>query len=123
MECDLSFLDCDGIRFTWDNRRKDYEFIQERLDYALTNSKWNEHFPGTNVIHVDRQGSDHVPILVYPLRVEVYSYSDENGYRPSKFKAMWFDHEGCQEVVKNVWNNPNHGRGGDFVPAKIERCL
>ncbi|KAL2936222.1 Exodeoxyribonuclease III [Bienertia sinuspersici] len=58
---DLGFQ---GNPFTWTNGREGAAVIRERLDRAITNTKWLEAFPKTKVMHLTRTYSDHCPILV-----------------------------------------------------------
>lgn len=105
--CQLSEIRFCGPRFTWDNRRLEDEFIQERLDYAFANEPWLERFPGAVVNHLCRQGSDHIPLMIYRLRVEVGQDKRRTGVRPSRFETLWAEHEGCEAVVDNAWKNPS----------------
>lgn len=68
--CELGEISLSGLRFTWDDVREEEEFIQERLDYVFANEPWLQRFPGAVAKLLERQRSDHVPVLVRPLRCE-----------------------------------------------------
>ncbi|XP_038991400.1 uncharacterized protein LOC120114621 [Hibiscus syriacus] len=66
-----------GSPFTW-NRGN----LQQRLDRCLGNTKWISSFPNSQVLHLDRIGSDHRPLL---LRLTTDKQDHKN--RPFRFIA------------------------------------
>lgn len=97
--CEMNEVSFKGPRFTWDNGCEENEFIQERLDYAFANEPWLGRFSGALVTHLNRQGQDHVPILVSLTRCEESNNGKRLGSGPSCFEALWAAHEGCEAVI------------------------
>lgn len=80
--CQLFDLGFSGPKNTWNNKREDLNFIQERLDRAMANSEWIDQLPGNRVEVLAACNSDHLPLLLLleekqtrsPLRKQVFRY-------------------------------------------------
>lgn len=57
-ECELLDIGYVGYMYTWNNRRAGKANIQERLDRAVSNSKWRVLFPHATVHHLSAIHSD-----------------------------------------------------------------
>ncbi|XP_019241851.1 PREDICTED: uncharacterized protein LOC109221873 [Nicotiana attenuata] len=60
--CNLSDLGFKGSIFTWWNGRAEEDCIFKRLDRCLANSEFQQTFPGLEVQHLPKIGSDHSPM-------------------------------------------------------------
>ncbi|KAL8162411.1 hypothetical protein V2J09_013900 [Rumex salicifolius] len=120
-ECKFSEISYVGNRFTWDNGREDDEFIQERLDIGLSTDSWKDLFPDAKIHHLERRGSDHVPIR---LNLDNFSIVNQNpkGPKPFRFEAMWLDDDNCSEIVRNAWLNPNSHNAEQTIVGKLSWC-
>ncbi|CAL1352703.1 unnamed protein product [Linum trigynum] len=52
-----------GYRYTWENRRTGERFIEERIDSFVASDSWSEVFPRTRVSHLEKEKSDHRPLI------------------------------------------------------------
>ncbi|KAL4362548.1 hypothetical protein GQ457_04G039580 [Hibiscus cannabinus] len=82
-----------GPQFTW--KRGD---LSQRLDQCLCNSKWYSEFAQSEVIHLQRLGSDHRPILID-------TGMDSNQHKSSLFHyiSAWNDHPDFINMLKDSW--------------------
>ncbi|CAL1404640.1 unnamed protein product [Linum trigynum] len=99
-DCSLIDVGYTGPRFTWTNGR-----LLQRLDRALCNRDWIDHFPDTLNTHLPRIRSDHRPILIRSSIVN----RTPNKERPFRFLAAWLSHETFQSTIEAAWKH-----GGDF---------
>ncbi|XP_057725481.1 receptor-like protein 9DC3 [Arachis stenosperma] len=53
-----------GRSFTWSNRRRGDELIQERLDQFLVEVDWQQLYPNATVLRLLESGLDHSPLLL-----------------------------------------------------------
>lgn len=81
---DLGFI---GYTFIWNNRRQDANFIEQRLDRALANDRWNIQFPNSTLRHPGPLTSDHLPISLSTHN----TWND--GATPFKYFGEWMKHE------------------------------
>jgi exonuclease III len=63
-DCRLADLGFSGYPFTWDNRREGSANVQARLDRAVANSDFLQHFPSTAVQHIVTEESDHMALIL-----------------------------------------------------------
>jgi hypothetical protein len=92
-----------GPKYTWSNRRVDWENIRERLDRWLCNADWQSLFPKVGVRHLTAPNSEHNPILL-DTHLEL-----SKGSRPFRFEAMWAREEPSFEMVEKAWQIPVNG--------------
>ncbi|KAL8137537.1 hypothetical protein V2J09_003538 [Rumex salicifolius] len=118
--CGMRVLAVSGSNFTWDNGREGSEFIQERIDLGFSNEKWTEIFLDAIIKHLNRCGSDHVPIQIVlnPVDAAIPCFAP----KPYRFEAMWVDEESGVDVVRNAWENPGSQSSMRGVMGKVERC-
>ncbi|XP_057432016.1 uncharacterized protein LOC130724748 [Lotus japonicus] len=98
----VSPTDKSGYRFTWSNKQEASNNIQERINFALTNSAWDALWASTFVSHMQKHRSDHSPLL---LTCDTYRRRKELARkRMFRFEEMWL-REGreCEEVVSENW--------------------
>ncbi|KAI0531018.1 hypothetical protein KFK09_000567 [Dendrobium nobile] len=94
-DCNLNDIGFYGSPFTW-NRAN----LFQRLDRILFNNDWLARFSGTNVEHLSRTLSDHVPLL---LNINVINHIGNYAFR---FLNMWLLHDNFKVVLQNNWNAP-----------------
>ncbi|XP_019240885.1 PREDICTED: uncharacterized protein LOC109220870 [Nicotiana attenuata] len=95
--CNLSDLGFKGSIYTWWNGRSDEDCIFKRLDRCLGNSELQHSFPGLQVTHLSKTGSDHCPLL---LKCDIESPPIKKAFR---FLNFWTKHESFLDVVKENW--------------------
>ena len=92
VDCDLHDIGYKGDIFTWRNHHHRADrYVKERLDRAVANSEWRNHFPLVRVINGDPRHSDHRPIIVE------LGGREKEWRRPmeimKKFEARWLEEE------------------------------
>lgn len=63
-ECNLRDLEYRGDMFTWSNKQKALDQINERLDRFMANEAFWSLFPNLSITHFDWARFDHRPILL-----------------------------------------------------------
>ena len=91
-----------GKPFTWSNARQGLALIRERLDRALINPAWLDHFPDTKVIHLPKTHSDHCPILLCTALNDLQN----NHHFPFRCKEAWLSHPDFHSFFINNWTQP-----------------
>lgn len=69
-ETGLIDMDLVGHQFTWERGRDTPEWMEVRLDRALTSESWLSMFPLAKLINLEITESDHSPILLIPKKIE-----------------------------------------------------
>lgn len=95
----LRDLNFQGPAFTWFALKHGRVYIKERLDRALGNSAWCSAQSRTQVFHLPKIGSDHRPILVDTLPLEIH------GRKQFRYEQFRNTHEDCSAVIKGSWLN------------------
>ncbi|KAL4367798.1 hypothetical protein GQ457_05G016360 [Hibiscus cannabinus] len=83
-----------GIRFTWKRGS-----LSQRLDRCLANERWLDRFPTSVVLHLDRLGSDHRPILL-----DTNIGGVRHVERPFRFVFAWQEHMEFKDVLLRTWD-------------------
>ncbi|KAK7268413.1 hypothetical protein RIF29_21111 [Crotalaria pallida] len=65
--CNMKDIDWVGQKFTWCNRRKQPDTIEEHIDKAFSNTTWSQVWNYSKVSHLPRYSSDHSPIILDAL--------------------------------------------------------
>lgn len=99
-ECHLSELDLSGGSFTWEKSRGRSTWVRERLDRAFANANWWARFPLCNLKLLHTPVSDHNPILLEFLKLEI----SKRKFR-FRFENMWLKEPGFVAEVSAVWKN------------------
>lgn len=97
--------------YTWRNHSKELcTYICERLDRATANNEWCDTFPNYVVVNGEPRHSDHRPIIVH---MEGIDRGWMRGDRLFRFEARWLQEDGCEDVIREAWeNNCLTGAGG-----------
>ncbi|XP_075104795.1 uncharacterized protein LOC107830035 [Nicotiana tabacum] len=86
-----------GSIFTWWNERAKEDCIFKRLDRCLANLQFQQTFPGIEVQHLSKTGSDHSPMY---LKCDIETTPIK---KPFKFLNFWVKHATFKDVVKENW--------------------
>ncbi|KAK9998700.1 hypothetical protein SO802_018303 [Lithocarpus litseifolius] len=119
-ECGLADLGFSGHKFTWTNRRPGLVHTKQRLDRATANRVWMEKFPASSVSHLFSHASDHLPILLKPMKDRRVRGSGAGGFKFEENWLLWADFE---EVMIEAWvkgGGDNSGLRG--VRDHIKTC-
>lgn len=61
-------------------------------------------FPTAFVEHIAQARSDHIPIMLHCARPR--QENEPHRQRPFRFEATWVRKHHCEEIVRQVWENP-----------------
>lgn len=89
-DCGRMDLGYEGYKFTFDNRRRDTENIQCRVDRGLASVEWVDCFPLNLLTHLPRNRIffDHAPI-----RIDLARMDRRQRNRLLRFEKMWTHHQ------------------------------
>ena len=93
-----------------------YRFCRP-LDRALATNDWLLRFLGTKVHHLKSDSSDHSPLWIDMVGLEVHSVT-----KPFRFEEVWLSDHTCLEVVEASWEAREVDDPAKKVMRKIERC-
>jgi len=111
---DLGFI---GNRFTWSKHFVDGHSIWERLDRGVVNAIWFLKFPDTILHHLHCTSSDHMPLYINLLGLEISSRR-----KLFRFEEMWLSDERCGEVVKASWSSYHHSFSDRDILKRVDKC-
>ena len=97
-ECGFIDLGFVGPQFTWCKHYAAGHLVWERLNRGLANYEWFARFSGERVHHLHSDSSDHRPILIIPIGLEV-----DRKKKNFRFEEMWLSNKGCSNTVEAVW--------------------
>lgn len=103
--CGLVGLGYKGSLFTWKSGT-----LQEHLDRALANAKWQDLFPSSSVVNLPLPSSDHCGVW---LKLGGSQLDRNHSY--FKFLGSWLDHGNFECQGQNAW------RLGDSWLTNISR--
>jgi hypothetical protein len=95
-------MEMSGRKFTWANSRRVPTY--ERLDRVLVNTDWEQKFPLVTVEALNREISDHTPLLL-----NLGGKTKSKKQPPFKFELGWLLKDSFFEVVSEVWKKENRG--------------
>ncbi|XP_075109006.1 uncharacterized protein LOC142180816 [Nicotiana tabacum] len=95
--CNLSDLGFKGSIYTWWNGRGEADCIFKRLDRCLGNLELQQLWPGIEVTHLSKIGSDHSPMLLN------FNPNAAPIKKAFKFLNFWCKHSTFKEVVLQNW--------------------
>ncbi|XP_074318903.1 uncharacterized protein LOC141655738 [Silene latifolia] len=113
-DCGLRDVTFEGHPFTFDNGQVGADNRQSRIDRAMVTENWQDLYPYARLIHMTKEWSDHSPLK---LILDGREGQREGGRRPFRFEQLWVGEEGCEEVVRRVWE-----RGGTDFPVLVNDC-
>ncbi|XP_075084813.1 uncharacterized protein LOC142168055 [Nicotiana tabacum] len=96
--CNLTDLGFKGSIYTWWNGRAEEDCIFKRLDRCVANMEYQQTFPGLEVTHLSKIGSDHSPML---LKCNIDAAPVKKSFR---FLNFWVKHESFKDVVRENWH-------------------
>ena len=91
-----------GRKYTWANSLQTPTY--EKLDRILMATEWEEKFPLSNVIALNRDISDHTPLLLNTR--DSPSSATQHQF---KFEPEWLLRDGFMDMVKEVWESVDQG--------------
>ncbi|XP_019232504.1 PREDICTED: uncharacterized protein LOC109213198 [Nicotiana attenuata] len=95
--CNLTDLGFKGSIYTWWNGRSEEDCIFKRLDRCFGNIELQQTFPGLEITHLSKTGSDHCPML---LKCDIETPPIK---KPFRFLNFWVKHASFKDVVKENW--------------------
>ncbi|XP_019257607.1 PREDICTED: uncharacterized protein LOC109235809 [Nicotiana attenuata] len=95
--CNLTDLGFKGSIFTWWNGRAEEDWIFKRLDRCFANMEFQQLFPGLEVTHLPKIGSDRCPIY---LKFDIEATPIK---KPFRFLNFWVKHDSFKAVLKANW--------------------
>ncbi|XP_052107462.1 uncharacterized protein LOC127740503 [Arachis duranensis] len=105
-----------GRPFTWSNRRRGDELIQERLDRFLVGVDWQQLYPNATVLRLLESGSDHAPLLL-----DSNPRTERSKHR-FKFQERWYSNDEIRQIIREVWHEQVDGSAMYILAKKIKRC-
>ncbi|XP_010315021.2 uncharacterized protein [Solanum lycopersicum] len=104
-----------GQHYTWCNHRNDGATIWKRFDRGMTNDKWLEKMPYTNITHLPSVGSDHCPLLM--------EMRDKDDHIIKYFKCLncWIENESFLSTVEQCWKKDITGNPMWILHSKLKR--
>ncbi|EOY06959.1 Uncharacterized protein TCM_021521 [Theobroma cacao] len=100
LDCGLLDAGYEGNNFTWTNNH-----MFQRLDRVVYNHEWADCFNNTRIQHLNRDGSDHCPLLI--------SCNNTVQRGPSNFRFLhaWTHHHDFIPFVEKSWRVPMQATG------------
>lgn len=117
---DLGFS---GTPYTYDNKRQGRSNVRVRLDRALTDNRWRDLFPDSQVVHLVSPRSDHCPVL---LKLMLEDQQRRNRKKCLHYEICWERDASLPEMIQNSWEEVGSMADlGDVSKAlqKVMRCL
>lgn len=102
-----------GHQFTWEKSRGKPDWMEVRLDRAVTTESWLSLFPMARLYNLEGTTSDHSPIILIPKK-----QNDRRVYSKFRFENAWLLDPMCYQLVYESWN----GSGGEDLQQKLKRC-
>ncbi|XP_075095063.1 uncharacterized protein LOC142173382 [Nicotiana tabacum] len=113
--CNLFDLGFKGSIYTWLNGRAEEDCIFKRLDRCFANIELQQLWPGLEVTHLSKIGSDHSPLLI------TYNLDTAQIKKSFRFLTFWTKHESFKTVVKENWQADFHASPFVLFNHKIKK--
>jgi hypothetical protein len=97
--CQLEDLGYSGPKFTWTNGRSGRDLTRERLDRAVANNSWSNHFNVVEVVVLPRIISDHNPLLLSCSQNCDLQWKKHKSFR---YEASWAKHQDHEALVQKA---------------------
>lgn len=99
-DCHISELELFGGKFTWERIRYIDAWVREKLDRVFANASWWAKFPLCKLIVIHTPCSDHEPIFLELLQVEI----SKRKFR-FRFENIWLKEPNFITDVTEAWSN------------------
>ncbi|XP_026417388.1 uncharacterized protein LOC113312869 [Papaver somniferum] len=87
-----------GADTTWSNHRSGDDHVSARLDRALVNNHWINHYTNAHLQHLVPVASDHCPILLHTV-------PSATKHSPFKLYKCWFKMDSCTDTIARSWQH------------------
>ncbi|XP_074315412.1 uncharacterized protein LOC141651607 [Silene latifolia] len=98
-DCGLRDVDFEGYAYTYDIGQEENVNRQCRLDRALCNDPWSELFPRAKLYNLNREWSDHSPII---LKLNRRGADEREFHKLFRFEQIWIGEGGCEDTVRDA---------------------
>ncbi|KAJ6422910.1 hypothetical protein OIU84_023947 [Salix udensis] len=104
-----------GMKYTWSNGQPGHRNIQEKLDWALGNSRVLQDWPDTITTFLPRSISDHCAIIL--------QLNKSQTVRPSQFKFInaWTSRDDYLPIISSAWQMDTQGNPIRRLLTKLQR--
>lgn len=99
-DCHLLEIDLCGGKFTWEKSRGSSTWVREKLDRGFASQSWWAKFPLCNLRVVQTSCSDHDPIHLVLLKMDI----SQKKFR-FRFENMWLKEDNFVAEVTEAWQN------------------
>lgn len=89
-----------GYPFTWERGRGKANWVEERLDRAVTSNSWRLLFKNVKLENIITVCSDHSAIYL-DMNFKHGTYKE----RPFRFENAWLRDEECSNIMDNYWQD------------------
>ncbi|XP_062118440.1 uncharacterized protein LOC133832068 [Humulus lupulus] len=113
--CHLEDLKFSGCFYTWNNKQRADERVYSKIDRALVNSKWTDHFPNSEAVFLPEGIFDHSPILVH-VTLEMHLEK-----KPFRYFRMWKEAPCYENKLQTSWNLSVNGTPMFQLVSKLKR--
>lgn len=112
-ETGLHDMELVGHQYTWERGRGTEDWMEIRLDIALTNASWLELFPVAKLYNLEGSTLDHNPLLLVPQQ-------KVKNNRPHRFRFenAWLTEPMCEQLIRDSWTEGTSLE----IQQKVKRC-
>ncbi|PON45815.1 Endonuclease/exonuclease/phosphatase [Parasponia andersonii] len=117
--CGLQPIDYNGPKLTWDSKHYNSTHVQERLDWAMINTEWQDLFQSSSLSHLGSYESDHRALL---SNLELAKSPLEHIRSRFHFESLWAEEEDCTTIITEAWTSQSHEDTLSNVCANLSLC-